>query len=76
MPISLQSRAAADLELALGSLATIGVKEPLPDRDWYVLRAATGPVRPSVEDFVEFAATEDARLAVERGQETAVRVKG
>ncbi len=72
--VSLQSRAAAELELALGSLATISLSEPLPDRHWYALRPATGPVRSPVAAFLEFVATEEARLAIERGQVTAVPV--
>ena len=72
--ISLQARAAADLELALGSLATISLKETLPSRRWYALRATTGTLRAPVEAFLQFLATDNARLAVERGQVTAVRV--
>jgi len=72
--ISLQSRAAAELELALGLLATISLSEPLPDRRWYALRPASGPVRAPVEAFLEFVSTEEARIAVERGQVTAVPV--
>jgi DNA-binding transcriptional LysR family regulator len=73
--ISLQSRAAADLELALGLLATITLRERLPERRWYALRSATGPVRQPVEAFLAFISSQEARLAIERGQVTAVPVR-
>jgi DNA-binding transcriptional LysR family regulator len=65
--VSLQSRLATHLELELGLLATIHVDVPLPRRQWYVIRPAHGPVRPAVEQFLRFARSEDAQVAVERG---------
>jgi DNA-binding transcriptional LysR family regulator len=63
--ISLQSRLAADLELELGLLATIDTSAAMPQRHWYLLQPARGPVRPSVKEFAEFAAGDEARRAVE-----------
>jgi LysR family transcriptional regulator, low CO2-responsive transcriptional regulator len=63
--VSLQSRLAAELEIDLGLLATIEVGTPLPRRRWYMLRPAHGPVRPTVEAFLEFVRRE-GRDAVER----------
>lgn len=66
--VSLQSRVAVELELESGVLATVSVRGGLPERHWYVLRSATGPVRPSVEAFVAFVGTRRAREAVEEAQ--------
>ncbi|HYY23313.1 MAG TPA: LysR family transcriptional regulator [Thermoleophilaceae bacterium] len=63
--VSFQSRLAAELEIDLGLLATIEVGAPLPRRRWYLLRPAHGPVRPTVEAFLEFVRRE-GRDAVER----------
>jgi DNA-binding transcriptional LysR family regulator len=52
--VSLQSRLATELELDLGLLATIEAGVPLPQRHWYLLRPAHGPVRPPVEAFLGF----------------------
>jgi DNA-binding transcriptional LysR family regulator len=65
--VSLQSRLATHLELELGLLATIQVDVPLPRRQWYVIRPAHGPVRPAVEQFVDFVRSDEAKAAVERG---------
>jgi DNA-binding transcriptional LysR family regulator len=65
--VSLQSRLATHLEVELGLLATIQVDVPLPRRQWYVIRPAHGPVRPAVEHFLDFARSEEAKAAVERG---------
>jgi LysR family transcriptional regulator, low CO2-responsive transcriptional regulator len=64
--ISLQSRLAAELELALGLLEAIRVRTPPPTRHWYVLRSEHGPPRPPVEDFVAFVRSEEGRRAVKR----------
>jgi LysR family transcriptional regulator, low CO2-responsive transcriptional regulator len=64
--VALQSRLAVELELSLGLLATIDLREPHPPRHWYVLRPARGPVRPLVADFVDFVRAPAARVAVER----------
>ena len=66
--ISLQSRLAADLELELGLLATIETSAALPVREWFLLQSARGPVRPSVQQFAEFAAGQEARQAVEQAR--------
>ena len=72
--VSLQSRLAAELELELGLLAAIEVGVPLPRRQWYLLCPDHGPVRPSVERFVEFVNSEEGRGAVERsGRADALR---
>jgi LysR family transcriptional regulator, low CO2-responsive transcriptional regulator len=63
--VSLQSRLAVELELQSGVLATIGTREPLPERDWYVLRAAVGPERPLVREFVDFVTGDEGREALE-----------
>jgi LysR family transcriptional regulator, low CO2-responsive transcriptional regulator len=63
--VSLQSRLATELELDLDLLATIEVGVPLPRRQWYLLRPAHGPVRPTVEAFLEFVRRE-GREAVQR----------
>jgi len=52
--VSLQSRVALDLELESGILATISVRGGLPERQWYVLRPATGPARAPAEQFEAF----------------------
>jgi LysR family transcriptional regulator, low CO2-responsive transcriptional regulator len=65
--VSLQSRLATHLEVELGLLATIHVDVPLPRRQWYVIRPAHGPVRAAVEQFLAFARSDEAKVAVERG---------
>lgn len=69
--ISLQSASAAALELELGMLATLSVPEELPSRDWFALRATSGPVREPVGHFLEFVAGEAARKALQRAPVTA-----
>jgi DNA-binding transcriptional LysR family regulator len=68
--VSLQSRLATHLEAELGLLGMINVDVPLPRRDWYVIRPAHGPVRPAVEQFLNFVHSGEARAAVERGLTT------
>jgi DNA-binding transcriptional LysR family regulator len=63
--VSLQSAQGATLELRTGLLATIPVREGLPQRQWFVLTPATGPVREPVQAFVEFATGEAARAALQ-----------
>jgi DNA-binding transcriptional LysR family regulator len=63
--VSLQSRPAVSLELEAGLLSELHVQERLPKRQWYVLRAATGPVREAVTTFMEFVERPEARWAVE-----------
>jgi DNA-binding transcriptional LysR family regulator len=52
--VSLQSRAALELELASGMLATIALRGGVPARHWYTLRPARGPLRPLVDAFLQF----------------------
>jgi DNA-binding transcriptional LysR family regulator len=63
--VSLQSAQGAALELRTGVLATIPVREGLPQRQWFVLTPATGPIREPVRAFVEFATSETARAALQ-----------
>jgi DNA-binding transcriptional LysR family regulator len=65
--VSLQSRVAVELELESSLLATIAVRGGLPERQWYVLRPATGPARAPVEEFEAFVAE-----AVHRDKATGV----
>jgi LysR family transcriptional regulator, low CO2-responsive transcriptional regulator len=62
--VSLQSRLAVQLELAQGRLATIALREPPTAREWYVIRAATGPVREATEAFASFVTSPAARDAL------------
>jgi DNA-binding transcriptional LysR family regulator len=54
--VSLQSRAAVELELAAGELSTIRTRPRLPTRQWYIWRRDSGPTRPVVAAFLEFIA--------------------
>jgi LysR family transcriptional regulator, low CO2-responsive transcriptional regulator len=64
--VSLQSRAATALELKHGLLATVSLREPPPERQWYVLWPSTGALREPVREFLEFATSTAARKLVER----------
>jgi DNA-binding transcriptional LysR family regulator len=64
--VSLQSRAATALELKNGLLGTISLREPLPNRQWFVLWPSTGPLREPVRQFLEFVTSPAARRLVER----------
>jgi DNA-binding transcriptional LysR family regulator len=66
--IALQSRAAVELELSLGLLASIRPRGGLPQRSWYVVRATTGPVREAVEAFMEYVESPAARDVLERAR--------
>lgn len=61
--VSLQSRAAVELELSSGVLSTARLPG-LPTRHWYVLTSAIGRLRPSVAQFVEFVGSEAAARAI------------
>lgn len=63
--VSLQSRTAVSLELDAGLLSEVSLREDLPERHWYLLRSAVGPVREPVGAFMEFAKQPEARRAVE-----------
>ncbi|HEX6653186.1 MAG TPA: LysR family transcriptional regulator [Thermoleophilaceae bacterium] len=62
--IALQSRAAVELELKLGLLATITPRGGLPERRWHVVRSAIGPVREDAEAFMTFCTSPAARHAL------------
>jgi DNA-binding transcriptional LysR family regulator len=62
--VSLQSRLAVQLELAQERLATIALREPPAARKWYVIRAATGPVREATAAFTSFVSSPAAREAL------------
>jgi DNA-binding transcriptional LysR family regulator len=64
--LALQSRAAVELELELGLLATISPRGGLPGRRWYVVRSATGPEREDVLAFMAFCRSPAARRALAR----------
>lgn len=61
--VSLQSRAAVDLELRTRLLATVPLRG-LPVRHWYALTSATGPARPAVNCFLDFVASDEAETAI------------
>jgi LysR family transcriptional regulator, low CO2-responsive transcriptional regulator len=64
--VSLQSRAATALEVKHGLLAAISLREPLPERQWFVLWPSTGPLREPVRAFLEFVTSAEAKRLVER----------
>lgn len=64
--VSLQSRAATALELENGLLATISLREPLPERQWFALWPNTGPLREPAREFLDFATSTAAKRLVER----------
>ncbi len=64
--IALQSRFAVKLELELGMLAAISPRGGLPERAWYVVHSAVGPLRPEVRAFMEFAQSRAAQRALAR----------
>lgn len=71
--VSLQSRAAVELELESGLLADIRLAERLPQRRWYALHSAVGPVRRQVEEFIEFATSEAGQQTLGAGRRTTDR---
>ena len=64
--IALQSRFAVKLELELGMLGAINPRGGLPQRAWYVVHSAVGPLRPEVRAFMEFAQSRAAQRALAR----------
>jgi len=52
--ISFVSRDAVALELEAGQLGVIQVKQGPAPRMWKLMRSSVGPVRPIVEEFIEF----------------------
>ena len=53
--ISFVSRDAVSLELETGQLGVIALDHGPAPRQWQVMRSSTGPVRPVVDEFIEFA---------------------
>jgi DNA-binding transcriptional LysR family regulator len=70
--VALQSRAAVELEVSLGLLATIRPRGGLPHRSWYVVRATTGPVRDVVDAFMAYVESPAARHALARARDAGV----
>jgi DNA-binding transcriptional LysR family regulator len=64
--VALQSVYAVRLELELGMLAAIQPQGGLPERAWYVVHSAVGPVRKEVRAFIEFATSQAAQHALSR----------
>lgn len=53
--VSFVSRDAVALELETGQLGVIAVEHGPTPRKWQLMRASVGPVRPVVDEFIEFA---------------------
>ncbi len=68
--VSFVSRDAVALELETGQLGVIAVKHGPPPRRWQLMRSSVGPVRPVVDEFVEFALA-DPTVEALRGDEPA-----
>lgn len=62
--VSLQSRRAVALELAMGLLSEIDLDSELPARRWYALYPKDGPGRPIVQTFLQFLTDDAARKAI------------
>ncbi|MBV9050666.1 MAG: LysR family transcriptional regulator [Solirubrobacterales bacterium] len=62
--IALISRVAVALELEHGLLGVIRVHGGLPQRAWYVVRSAVGPVPETVAEFTAFVHSPAARRAL------------
>jgi DNA-binding transcriptional LysR family regulator len=60
--ISFLSRDAVAPDLRAGLLGVIGVDPAPAPRDWHVMRAATGPARPLVDDFMRFVTADIRRI--------------
>jgi DNA-binding transcriptional LysR family regulator len=64
--LALAPRCTVALELELGMLTAIHPQGGLPQRAWYVVHAAVGPVRPEVAAFADFARSTAAQRALAR----------
>lgn len=62
--VSLQSRRAVALELAMGLLSEVDLDDELPARLWYALYPKDGPGRPIVDTFLQFLTDDAARSAI------------
>lgn len=63
--VSMQPRVAVENELRAGAIAEILVSGGLPRREWFAIHSTTVPRRPSVEQFLSFAYSPQARRAFE-----------
>jgi LysR family transcriptional regulator, low CO2-responsive transcriptional regulator len=63
--VSLVSRASVAAELASGLLGTIAVSPEPTTRDWFALRAGSGPVRPLAAAFFDFTGSPGAQALLE-----------
>lgn len=66
--VSLQARVAVALELDAGLLSEIRPDVEMPQRQWYVLRSAVGPVREAVSTFIDFINQPETQRLVAAGQ--------
>jgi DNA-binding transcriptional LysR family regulator len=64
--ISFLSRDAVVSDLDAGLLSVIAVEPAPAPRDWHVMRAAVGPARPLVDDFIAFVTAPATRRTVLR----------
>jgi DNA-binding transcriptional LysR family regulator len=62
--IALISRVAVELELEHGLLGLIRVRGGVPQRSWYLVRSAVGPVPEAVRQFTEFVHSQAALRAL------------
>lgn len=62
--IAFQSRCAVQLELQVGMLAAVTPRGGVPQRQWYVLRSAAGPIPEHVSSFIAYACSRAARQAL------------
>ncbi|HET9104279.1 MAG TPA: LysR family transcriptional regulator [Solirubrobacteraceae bacterium] len=63
--VALQSQCAVALELELGRLATVAVREALPRRAWHITHPQVGPVSGPAVAFVEFLGSRAAAQAIQ-----------
>lgn len=66
--ISIQSRRAVALELAMGMLSELDLEGDLPRRKWYAIYPKWASQRPVVEAFVRFLTSAAAREAIADSQ--------
>jgi DNA-binding transcriptional LysR family regulator len=63
--VSFVSRASVAAELASGLLGTIPISPEPATREWFVLRATSGPVRPLARSFFDFTRSSVAQALLE-----------
>lgn len=71
--VFLLPRQAVVLELAMGLLKELDLKEEMPARRWYALVPKDSPRRPAVETFLGFLSSREAREAIVESLEAPVR---